>query len=171
METKKCFCCGRDLPLTEFYKHPSMADGRLNKCKECVKKAVHNNYIKNIESDEYVNKERARGRDKYRRLYAGKRNMSAHSENKNVRKNLKRKGINLDGLEIHHWNYNYPHNVFLLKPREHKRIHKFLTFDKNTNMFYYGEMLLDTKEKHLSVIKEILGKDSDIQSLNLESCR
>lgn len=35
---KKCICCGQIKPLGEYYVHPQMADGHLNKCKDCVKK-------------------------------------------------------------------------------------------------------------------------------------
>ena len=65
---KRCFKCGLTLPITEFYAHPEMADGHLNKCKSCAKKDVHKNYLKNVEDDEYVEKERSRGREKYKRL-------------------------------------------------------------------------------------------------------
>lgn len=35
---KVCFKCGVNKPLADFYKHPTMPDGHVNKCKECNKK-------------------------------------------------------------------------------------------------------------------------------------
>lgn len=43
--TKKCFICGGVKPIDDFYKHPFMSDGHLNKCKECTKKYMHSRQV------------------------------------------------------------------------------------------------------------------------------
>ncbi len=44
---KECFKCKEEKEITQFYKHPEMPDGTVNKCKECNKLDVHANYEKN----------------------------------------------------------------------------------------------------------------------------
>lgn len=43
---KECFRCHTLKPLTEFYKHPEMPDGTVNKCKECNKLDNQQNWHK-----------------------------------------------------------------------------------------------------------------------------
>lgn len=43
ISVKTCFKCGAEKPLTDFYKHPRMPDGHVNKCKECNKRDVKDN--------------------------------------------------------------------------------------------------------------------------------
>lgn len=56
---KKCFKCGEVKSLSDFYKHPRMADGHVNKCKECNKKDVREN--RKLKVDYYREYDSARG--------------------------------------------------------------------------------------------------------------
>jgi len=154
--TKVCFKCHRELPLSMFYKHPQMGDGHLNKCKECTKKDVHKDYERNSQNDEWIEKERARGREKYHRLGYKDIYKMAHPETKQVAAFIKRRIEVPKSCEIHHWNYNLLYDVFILDKRWHKRVHKQLTFNEDTKCFNYNGEHLDTKEKHENAIREIL---------------
>lgn len=58
---KKCFKCGEVKSLADFYKHPKMSDGHVNKCKECNKADVRENrakklqYYRQYDVDRYAN--------------------------------------------------------------------------------------------------------------------
>jgi len=46
---KSCIRCGVEKPLTDFYKHPAMADGHLGKCSQCCREQATANRRKNQE--------------------------------------------------------------------------------------------------------------------------
>lgn len=160
--TKICFKCRRELLISDFYKHPQMADGHLNKCKECAKADVHDNYLKNLDNPGYVEKERERGRDKYRRLYKGIKHDHSHggSSARNARAYIERRVGNLpEDVELHHWNYNFPFKVFQLSRRHHARLHKLIVFDEESQCFSYKGKLILTKEEHEALIKTVMPEE------------
>lgn len=55
---KPCMKCGLVLELDQFYKHPQMGDGHLNKCKDCTRADVAANYARRRE--QYAKYERRR---------------------------------------------------------------------------------------------------------------
>jgi len=164
METKVCFKCAKYKPLTDFYRHNQMADGHVNKCKDCNKKDVKENTARVMLIPGQLEKERTRGREKHHRLYTGtsKHNHKANENwmNKFPEKVLIRNfiGKNLveKGFEGHHWSYNLKHakDVVALTKRDHMKSHRFLIYDQERMMYrrYDTLELLDTKEKHKQFI-------------------
>ena len=163
---KICFKCKIEKGVSEFYKHCKMKDGYLNKCKCCTKNDVKNHYEVKITDESFIEKERARGREKYKRLnYLDKyKGTIPEYKNNNIYKGLRKslsKNISIpSNIELHHWNYNtdYLRDVILLDKRAHKKIHGKLILDRELLVFRIQEssVLLDTKEKHLKFIESII---------------
>ncbi len=44
---KRCYSCGRTLPITEFYKNISTKDGHSSACKECHERGIRESKVRN----------------------------------------------------------------------------------------------------------------------------
>jgi hypothetical protein len=171
---KKCIKCNELKPLEEYYSHSQMADGKLSKCKKCVKE-----YSAVKEKEKYSTldgkmKERERGRNKYRRLYAGSMNVDK-ARKKEIMERYKAKypekhkakaacgrNMSVPGKHLHHWSYNKEHykDVITLTPEEHNFVHRYLVYDQERMMYrtYDNNILLDSREKHINFIRQCADK-------------
>jgi hypothetical protein len=133
---KKCFRCGHTKLLTDFYVHPRMADGHLNKCKECTKSDMHKR--RHVDAREYVLAyDRERGKLPHRKENARKQTdkwVNEHPEWRNAQ--VKLGNAVRDGkvkplpcmicgvkAEAHHPDYSRPLDVVWLCSSHHKQAH------------------------------------------------
>jgi hypothetical protein len=157
--TKKCIRCGIDKELNDFYAHPQMRDGHLNKCKECCKEVADIREKGLRKNEDFCEKERLRSKERYYRLNY----KEIQFEQKKLKsyingtyKNLSR-DLKLSSNENpHHWNYALLEDVIILNKKFHRFIHRYLILNEETLMFTTkdGEVL-DSKEKHLEFIEKI----------------
>ena len=175
MDTKICFKCKQEKPLSDFYAHPRMGDGHLNKCKECAKKDIHRNYAEKSKDISYITKERERGREKYRRLNYKDRHKHKFKSGllKNIAKIVrKRFSLDLTNKELHHWNYlGYNEKcAFVLSRTSHKLIHKYVHARMNKFLYVGDKIKITSQLMAYRTFKSILflhGVDEDIPLIDL----
>ena len=122
---KTCRQCLTWKPLEEFYLHPRMADGHLNKCKECVKVRVSEHRELNL--DRIRAYDRSRGRRKSFSSYPKKQKHASTKVGNAIRSGrMKRQPCVICGnvkSEGHHQDYDKPYDVVWLCPEHHRRLH------------------------------------------------
>ncbi len=148
-----------------------MSDGHINQCKECRK---DEDRIKQ-QDPIWLEKERARGREKYRRLGCKKLSKEKRAEimrryvDKYPEKVIAKSAVGkmkpvIEGNELHHWSYNQSHykDVIEVTIKEHGKLHRFIIYDQERRMYrtLEGE-LLDSRERHEDYIRRMLSEKPD----------
>ena len=144
---KRCFKCSEHKPLGEFYAHPQMADGHLNKCKDCTKKDIRQHRIKHPDQVREYDRERARQphrvaeRTRRHQEYADA-NPEKRAAHLALGRAVRDKKIGKlpcafcradDNLEAHHHDYTKPLDVTWLCRPCHRRFHaleRMATYEK-----------------------------------------
>lgn len=150
LQSKRCFRCGETKPLSEFYRHPEMKDGHINKCKQCTRDDVNENRKKR--SGYYAAYDRVRGKSEHRREQQkerAKRTMTTEAYTKRDAKSMEkyperwaaRVRLNnavrdrrigrepcficgKEDVEGHHYDYSRPLSVSWLCTAHHAEIHR-----------------------------------------------
>ena len=136
---KVCFKCKTEKPLTEFYKHSRMADGHLNKCKQCTRSDSNKHRAENLERIREYDKQRAKLPERKRhnsvvnqawRAEDRRRTRAHNAVSRAIVKGiLERKPCCRCGSEktvAHHEDYDKPLEVMWLCQPCHKQRHKEL---------------------------------------------
>ena len=139
IRSKTCFKCNTVKPLEEFYKHSKMADGHVNKCKECNKNDVTSNRNKNIEKVRAYDRERAKKPERIKATAAITKAWRAEDARRHVAHSCVARAIRSGELAVqpccrcgeikslaHHEDYDKPLEVMWLCQPCHKQRHKEL---------------------------------------------
>lgn len=172
-ERKVCFRCGGVKELSEFYAHPGMSDGHLNKCKECARADTMARLTLKQQDPEFIKNEKKRHRDKYFRLY---RFIKCQPDLKRVYMKKYRQKYpekyqsqitsqripTIDGYHKHHWSYAKENqmSVIILTLLEHAKLHRYSTYDQKRMMYRtFNGVLLDSKGRAEAYLKTIQNLD------------
>ena len=139
IRSKECFKCKTVKPLSDFYKHNRMADGHVNKCKECNKNDVTANRNKNLEKIRAYDRERGKNPERIKAATEIVKAWRAQDERRNrAHLSVSRAIRNGSLLRLpcircgekksvaHHEDYDKPLEVMWLCQPCHKQRHKEL---------------------------------------------
>jgi hypothetical protein len=130
VSTKHCIKCGEAKPPAEYYAHPRMADGRLNKCKACSQKEARAHRIEN--ADRVRGYDRLRSKAPHRKAARPSRTPEQRRAHHAVQSAVKRGQLEkrpcafcgtAEKLEAHHHDYGKPLDVTWLCAPCHHRFH------------------------------------------------
>lgn len=133
---KKCFKCKTVKPLDNFYKHSGMADGYLNKCKECSKADSLNYRNDNIKQVREYDKKRAKNKTRIKQMVEITKIWRSQDKKRSIAHNAVARAIkngvlfrepcikcNSEKTVAHHEDYDKPLDVTWLCQPCHKKRH------------------------------------------------
>jgi hypothetical protein len=141
-DSKVCFKCEAEKPLSEFYKHQAMADGHLNKCISCTKKDVHEHRENNL--DKIREYDRTRAKHPERAAAASRISTRWRMEDKRRTRchNAVSRAVRSGAIEVkpciicgngrsyaHHESYDRPLDVVFYCQVHHKERHKQMAIE------------------------------------------
>lgn len=134
--SKPCIKCGVIKPFEDFYRHPRMADGHLNKCKECCKHESSKHRNENIERVRAYDRERSKSGSRIRQSIEVTRAWRAQDKRRTVAHSAVARAIRNGLLErqpcescgnpqavAHHDDYDKPLDVRWLCQACHRQHH------------------------------------------------
>lgn len=144
--SKMCFKCNVQKELSEFYRHLRMADGHLNKCKECTKSDVGAHRLANLEKVRAYDKARAKVPVRAKKSAAisakwraeDSRRMRCHNavaralrSGKLEHKPCEWPGCSSNNSVAHHEDYDRPLDVIFYCQSHHKARHAQIRKEKD----------------------------------------
>ncbi len=134
---KACFKCKVIKPLSEFYKHSQMADGHLNKCKDCAKNDVRTHRAQNLDKVRQYDRERGKRPERIKAGVEITRIWRAEDKRRQKAHNMVRNAVKTGKLVrqpccrcgnpktvAHHEDYDKPLDVMWLCQVCHTQRHK-----------------------------------------------
>lgn len=138
--TKECRHCHQVLPLAEFYPHPQMKDGHLNKCRSCVRERVKSHRVAHVERIREYDRTRAKLKHRVQQRTAYAKRYRSENPQKRRAHNLVAYALRTGAIkrqpcevcrakrtEAHHDDYFQPLNVRWLCSIHHKQVHHTTT--------------------------------------------
>ena len=135
MNSKECFKCHQTLPLSEFYAHPQMADGHLNKCKGCARCDATEHRRDDMRAKQEYDNRRASLPHRRQLALDGQRRRRTQCPEKILARQSAERALRtgaitkrpcwfcgkLDNVEMHHPDYSQPLLVYWLCRQCHRR--------------------------------------------------
>lgn len=159
---KKCSKCKEVKVFSQFYRMRNSKDGYQGRCKDCALVDRKEKRRILMEDPKWVEQERERQREKQRRLWTPKRSKEYRNRYPEMIKarRIAQKIKIKKGFSRHHWSYREEHHsdIIPLKKKQHYKLHTLIKYEPLLYFFRRidtGE-LLDTKDKHMEFIKQII---------------